>query len=58
MINDLRFELSFNSINQLENKLKFCKEKGIRNINIPCKGFIKKDFFNSTIKNQRFASQE
>ena len=50
MISNLRFELSFNNISQLENKLNFCKLNKIKNINIPCKGSIKKDFFNSTIK--------
>ena len=49
MINNLRFELSFKNISQLENKLDFCKINRIKNINIPCKGLIKKDFFNSTI---------
>ena len=50
MINNLRFELSFNNISKLENKLNFCKFNKIRNINIPCKGNIKKELFNSTIK--------
>ena len=50
MISNLRFELSFKDISQLENKLNFCKFNKIKNINIPCKGPIKKDFFNSTIK--------
>ena len=50
MINNLRFELSFKNITQLENKLKFCKFNKIKNINIPCKGNIKKELFNSTIK--------
>ncbi len=50
MISNLRFELSFKNISQLENKLNFCKFKKINNINIPCKGAIKKNFFNSTIK--------
>ncbi len=49
MINNLRFELSFKNISQLENKLNFCKFNNIRNINIPCKGVIKNGFFNSTI---------
>ena len=49
MINNLRFELSFKSISQLENKLNFCKFNKIRNINIPCKGPIKKDLYNLTI---------
>ena len=50
MIRNLRFELSFKDISQLENKLNFCKSNKIKNINIPCKGIIKKDFYNSTIK--------
>ena len=50
MISKLRFELSFKNISQLESKLNFCKLNKIYNINIPCKGPIKKDFFNSTIK--------
>ena len=49
MISNLRFELSFKNIFQLENKLNFCKSNNIKNINIPCKGIIKKDFFNSTV---------
>ena len=50
MINNLRFELSFKNISQLEDRLKFCKSKEIKYINIPCKGTIKKEFYNSTIK--------
>ena len=50
MINNLRFELSFKDISQLEKKLHFCKFNKITNINIPCKGLIKKELFNSTIK--------
>jgi len=50
MNNNIRFELSFKNISQLENKLNFCKLNNIRNINIPCKGLIKRDLFNSTIK--------
>jgi len=50
MISNLRFELSFKNISQLENQLNFCKFNNIKNINIPCKGVIKKGFFNSTIK--------
>jgi len=49
MISNLRFELSFKNISQLENKLNFCKLNNINNINIPCKGLIKKELFNSTI---------
>ncbi len=50
MISNLRFELSFKNISQLENKLNFCKFNNIKNINIPCKGILRKDFFNTTIK--------
>ena len=50
MISNLRFELSFKNISQLENKLNFCKFNKIKNINVPCKGLIKSDFLNSTIK--------
>ena len=50
MISNLRFELSFNNFSQLEKKLNFCKFNKIKNINIPCKGSIKSDFLNSTIK--------
>ena len=50
MINNLRFELSFNNISQLEKKLNFCKFNKIKNINIPCKGAIKNELFYSTIK--------
>ena len=49
MNNNTRFELSFKNITQLENKLNFCKLNNINNINIPCKGLIKKDLFNDTI---------
>ena len=50
MISNLRFELSFKNILQLENQLNFCKLNRIKNLNIPCKGPIKKDFFNTTIE--------
>ena len=50
LMNNLRFELSFKNISQLEYKLNFCKSNKIRNINIPCKGPIKKALFNSTIR--------
>jgi len=48
-INKIRFELSFKNISQLENKLNFCKLNNIKNINIPCKGLIKKELYNSAI---------
>jgi len=50
MNNNIRFELSFKNISQLEKKLNFCRSNHIKNINIPCKGLIKKELFNSTIK--------
>ena len=50
MNNNIRFELSFKNISQLNYKLNFCKFNNIKNINIPCKGLIKNDLFNSTIK--------
>ena len=50
MFNNLRFELSFKNISQLENKLNFCRFNKIKNINIPCKGLIKGNFFYSTIR--------
>ena len=49
MKNDIRFELSFKNISQLEKKLNFCKLNNIKNINIPCKGIIKRELFNLTI---------
>ena len=49
MKNNTRFELSFKNITQLENKLNFCKLNNIKNINIPCKGLLKKELFNYTI---------
>ncbi len=49
MNNKIRFELSFKNISQLENKLNFCRFNNIKNINIPCKGPIKKELFKSTI---------
>jgi len=49
MNNNIRFELSFKNISQLEKKLNFCRLNNIKNINIPCKGPIKKELFNSTI---------
>ena len=50
MKKDIRFELSFKNISQLEKKLNFCRLNNINNINIPCKGPIKNELFNATIK--------
>ena len=45
MISDYRLELTFKNIAQLESKLNFCLSNNFNNINIPCKGSLKKDFF-------------
>ena len=50
MNKDLRFELSFKDVAQLEKILHFCKINNINNINIPCKGLIKKEFFKTTFE--------
>ena len=50
MINNLRFELSFKDIPQLEKKINFCIANKINKINIPCKGVIKKEFLNQIIE--------
>ena len=50
MINNFRFELSFKNILELEKKLNFCISNNINKINIPCKGVIKKEFLDETIK--------
>ena len=49
MNNNIRFELSFKNISQLENKLNFCKLNNIKNINIPCKGLIKKELLDQLL---------
>ena len=49
MNNNIKFELSFKNISQLEKNLNFCRLNNIKNINIPCKGVIKKELLNSTI---------
>ena len=49
MYNNLRFEISFKDIGQLEKKLNFCIFNNINKINVPCKGTIKKQFLNETI---------
>ena len=50
MNNDIRLELTFKSILQLETKINFCKSNHINKINIPCKGIIKKEFLNEVIE--------
>ena len=50
MIKNLRFELSFKNVSQLEDKINFCLSNNINKINIPCKGIIKKEFLNEIIE--------
>ena len=50
MINNYRLEISFKDLDQLEKKLDFCLNKNIFNINIPCKGNIKKNFLLEVVK--------
>lgn len=50
MKENCRFELSFKNIKELENKLNFCTLNEIKKINIPCKGNLKKDFYNETFE--------
>ena len=47
---NLRYEISFKNIAQLENKLNFCISNHMHKINIPCKGFIKKELMDKTIE--------
>ena len=58
VINNLRFELSFKTISQLEKKLNFCKLNSITNINIPCKGIIKKEFLDATYEYIKYNHNE
>ena len=50
MFNNLRVEISFKDLDQLNKKLEFCVNKKIYKINIPCKGNIKKDFLLEVVK--------
>ena len=50
MENNLRLELSFKNILQLEKKINFCLSNKINKINIPCKGLIKKELLNETLE--------
>ena len=50
MFNNYRIEISFKDFDQLEKRLDFCVNKKIYKINIPCKGFIKKDFLEEVVK--------
>jgi len=50
MKKQLRVEISFKDLKQLNNKIDFLLSKDIYKINIPCKGLIKKDFLLEVIK--------
>ena len=50
MINNFRVEISFKDFEQLTKKLEFCLKNKIYNINIPCKGIIKKDYLLEVVK--------
>ena len=50
MLNNFRVEISFKDLDQLKKKLDFCINKKIFNVNIPCKGNIKKDFLLEVVK--------
>ena len=49
MLNELRLEISFKDIPDLKKRLDFCIKNNFRKINIPCKGFIKKDFLKEVV---------
>ena len=50
MKRNFRLELSFKNIDELEKKIKFCTNNNIYNINIPCKGVIKKALLENVIE--------
>ncbi len=50
MKKELRVEISFKDLKQLKNKIDFLLNRDIYKINIPCKGFIKKDFLLEVVK--------
>ena len=50
MNKQLRVEISFKDLKQLNSKIDFLLSKDIYKINIPCKGLIKKDFLLEVIK--------
>ena len=58
MIKNLRFELTYKDILQLEEKINFCKMKRINNINIPCKDYLKKTLYNQSFEYLKKNHQE
>tara|TARA_B100000700_G_C15059320_1_gene864672 strand:- start:6230 stop:7075 length:846 start_codon:yes stop_codon:yes gene_type:complete len=53
VLNKLRFEIFFNSLDQLRLLLSFYQNQNLLKINIPCKNNLKKDFLLSAIKVSR-----
>ena len=53
VLNKLRFEISFNSLDQLRLLLSFYQDHNLFKINIPCKSNLKKDLLLSAIKVSR-----
>ena len=51
--NDLRFEISFKTYDELRSILSFYQKKNIYKINIPCKKSLRKDFLLNSIKISR-----
>ena len=52
-LNDIRFEISFKSYNELRSILSFYKNNFLCKINIPCKNTLKKDFLLDSIRISR-----
>ena len=50
MHNNFRIEISFKDIDQLIQKIEFCRDNNLNKINIPCKGLIKKELLNLALK--------
>ncbi len=49
-LNNIRFEISYKSIDELRRKLSFYQLNNLYKINIPCKSSLKKDFLLNSIK--------
>ena len=52
-LNNIRLEISFNSLEELRLILSFYKKHNLYKLNIPCKNSLKKDFLLSSIKMSR-----
>ena len=49
-LNNIRFEVSFKTFDELRSILSFCLENNLYRVNIPCKNNLKKDFLLDSIK--------